>query len=165
MALIAGLNRYTGKLQDAKMTNDGELLVVENSERYIVGYRQVCSPVAIWAAATTPLVSSAIAVVDWLAELGTDKRNLILNLVVGSGNTIQGTIDYYLDAAMATLIKNVAPTEWKDQAADAVLAYAIPVADQIFPYMKITLTRSAGSSNIGASTVYACYNTVEAVEV
>jgi len=105
---------------------------------------------------------------DLYHRVGTDQMLLLLNVTtIGSGNTLSLTVEYYdVDAGSAT--GNLSTTAAKtvtgqaEATANGITSYSIPVADQFWPGMKVTIARTAGSAawTAGAKVGYV---TVKAV--
>lgn len=103
---------------------------------------------------------------DLYHKVGTDQMMLMLAVsVIGSGNTIELDISYYNTNPATGLLNSTAGKTVSavvSLTANGTAVYSIPVADQFWPGMLVTMNRSVGSSSWTAAA-YLGYVSAKAV--
>ncbi len=143
------------------MSNLAQNLLPQNMQSTMVNSiapvdRQECVPLMLAQASTAN--TGIIDLRDACAVQGADLRQILLEVTAWTSGDVHVTLDYY-PAVGTTSIKQVA--EVITLGAVGISAYSIPVADQVYPRIKITLT----IDGVATANVYYAYTTKSGKEI
>lgn len=92
---------------------------------------------------------------DLYHKIGADLMQLIFAVTtIGAGNTLSLQLDWYdcdITGNLSTTTAAKTVTAQAEATANGVTTYAIPVADQFWPGLRVTITRTAGSASYTGS--------------